>query len=160
VQRYENIYLSKYYSSIKELPMVNWIELHNTSDLSKLSRTGKICKRAISVYEKLRDEVIDTFGASPEYLKLHRAQIELELLQCELLHTGDRSLQFHIEMEERNVVLMLKPQEKQDIYQAFVWIKKQGINISEDQVSVFWFFKYMDFLVKELKPKPVANVRK
>jgi hypothetical protein len=138
--------------------MVNWIELHNTGDLTKLSKTGKICKRAIRVFDRLRDEVIDNFGASKDYLKLHRSLINLELMQCELLWTGDQSLVFHIEMEERAIQYALKPKEKEDIYQAFVWIKKQGININEDQVSVFWFLKYMEFLMKESKPK--QNVRK
>lgn len=138
--------------------MVNWIELHNTGDLTKLSKTGKICKRAITVFEKLRDEVIDTFGASNDYIKLHRSLIDLELMQCELLWTGDQSLVFHIEMEDRAIQQALKPKEKEDIYQAFVWIKKQGINIKEEEVSVFWFLKYMEFLVKESKPK--QNVRK
>lgn len=138
--------------------MVNWIELHNTSDLSKLSKNGKVCKRATTVFEKLRDEVIDTFGASKDYLKMQKSLVELELMQCELLWTGDQSLVFHIEMEERAIKQSLKPKEKEDIYQAFVWIKKQGINISEEQVTVFWFFKYMEFLMKEIKPKP--NVRK
>ncbi len=140
------------------MPAINWIELHDTGDLKLLSKTGKICKRAENVFDSLRDQIIDTFGASPEYLKLHRAKIELELLECEKLWTRDKTLQFHIDMAQRDIEGMLKiPVKKNDIYQAFVWIKKQGININEDQVTVFWFYKYMNFLMNEIKS---ANVRK
>ncbi len=156
--------MRKYYKSIKELPAINWIELHETEDFTKISKTGKICKRASQVFDKLRDEVIDTFGASPEYLKLHRAKIELELLKCEKLWTSDRSLQFHIDMQQREVDEMLnRPVKKTDVYQAFIWIKKQGININENEVTVFWFYKYLNFLIQEAKDSAKAqkaNVRK
>lgn len=157
---YDNYYLRKYYLTIHELPAVNWIELHKKNDLTKLSKTGKICKRAIEVLDKIRDEIIDEFGASKDFLKVHRAKIELELLRCEQLQTGDKTLNFHIQIEEKILNDLMKPftsASKNDMYEAMVWIKKNQISFNENEVSVFWFLKYMNHLITN---QPKENVRK
>lgn len=146
--------------SINELPAVNWIELHKKNDLTKLSKTGKICKRAIDVLDRIRDEIIDEFGASKEYLRVHRATIELELLRCEQLQTGDKTLNFHIQIEEKILNDLMKPftvVAKNDMYEAMVWIKKNGINFNEKDLTVFWFLKNMNYLINN---QPKANGRK
>jgi hypothetical protein len=139
--------------TIKDLPAINWIDLHNTGDYTKLSRTGKICKRVRIVFDKIRDEVIDTFGVSEEFLRIHRANINIELLECELLHTGDNTLKFHIQMEKKILSDFLKPLtgSKNDLFDAMVWIKKQQISFNENEVSTFWFLKYINHLVNQAK---------
>lgn len=129
-----------------------------------LSKTGKICKRAGIVFEKIKDQIIDEFGASEDFLRIHKANINLELLQCEMLQTGDKSLMFHIEMEEKTISDLLKPlinNSKNDFYDAMVWIKKQQISFDENKVSTFWFLKYMDNLMRQIKQSKIKdNVRK
>ena len=136
--------------------------MHESGDLKKLSRTGKICKRARIVFENIRDQIIDTFGASEEFLKIHRAQIELELLHCELLHTGDKTLNFHIQIEEKIIQDLLKPMtsSSNNLFDAMVWIKKQQIAFNENEVSTFWFLKYMNYLVKQAKIESKNHGRK
>lgn len=135
--------------------------MHQKNDISKLSRNGKICKRVRVVFEKIRDEIIDTFGASEEFLKLHRAHINLELLECELLHTGDKTLKFHIQMEEKIIADLMKPLSlKNDLYEAMVWIKKQQISFNENEVSTFWFLKYMTHLINQAKSDSKKHGRK
>lgn len=150
--------------TIKELPAINWIELNKTGDLRLLSKTGKICSKASIVFEKIRDQIIDEFGASEDFLRIHKANINLELLQCEMLQTGDKSLMFHIEMEEKTISDLLKPlinNSKNDFYDAMVWIKKQQISFDENKVSTFWFLKYMDNLMRQIKQSKIKdNVRK
>jgi hypothetical protein len=135
--------------------------MHQANDLTKLSRTGKICRRAYTVFEKIRDEVIDNFGVSPEYLRIHRANINLELLRCELIHTGDQTLKFHIQMEEKILQDLIKPAKnsKNDLFDAMVWIKKQQISFDENKVSTFWFLKYMNHLMNEAKEKNKPHKR-
>jgi transcription-repair coupling factor (superfamily II helicase) len=131
--------------------------MHYQNDLTKLSRTGRACKRARQVFEKIRDEIIDEFGVSEEFLRVHRANINIELLKCEMLHTGDKTLNFHIQMEEKILGDLLKPLvgSKNDLYDAMIWIKKQQISFNENEVSTFWFLKYMNHLIKNTpKPKP------
>ncbi len=40
---------------------------------------------------------------------------------------------------------------KNDLYDAMVWIKKQQIAFNENEVTTFWFLKYMDHLTKIAK---------
>lgn len=91
-------------------------------------------------------------------MRIHKAKIQLELLEIELVHSKDSSLKFFIEMEELAIQKLLKPETKTDMYQAFVWINKQGISIEENKVSTFWFFKYIEFLTKEAKSQNKNNV--
>jgi hypothetical protein len=128
--------------------------MHQKNDITKLSRTGKICKRARIVFESIRDQVIDEFGVSEDFLRAHRATINIELLKCQLMHTGDRTLNFHIQMEEKILQDFLKPLtgSKNDLYDAMVWVKKQQIAFDENKVSTFWFLKYMNHLMKTNKP--------
>jgi hypothetical protein len=139
---------------------MNWIEMHQNNDLSKLSRTGKICKRAKLVFEKIRDEIINEFGVSEEFLRVHRTTINIELLRCELLHTGDRTLNFHIQMEEKILEGFLKPLigSKNDLFEAMVWVKQQQISFDENSVTTFWFLKYMNHLMKQAKQEAKKNV--
>ncbi len=127
--------------------------MQQNSDFTKLSKSGKICKRARGVFENIRDEIVDTFGVSNEFLRIHRTTINIELLKCELLHTGDRTLNFHIQMEEKILQDFMKPftGNKNDLFDAMVWIKKQQISFNENEVSTFWFLKYMNHLVNQAK---------
>jgi hypothetical protein len=133
------------------LPAVRWIAMHNEGDLTQLSKTGKICKRARIVFEKIRDEVIDEFGVSNQFLKIHKSNIAIELMKCELLHTGDRTLIFHIQMEEKFIQDTMKSMGKTNLYDAMVWVKRQQISFDENKVTTFWFLKYMDHLAKLAK---------
>jgi hypothetical protein len=137
--------------SIRELPAINWITLHSNNDFTQLSKTGKICHRARLVFERIRDEVIDEFGVTSEFLSIHKANIRIELMKAELMQTGDRSLIFHIEIEEKLLADMLNPMKSVNLYDAMVWIKRQGISFEENKVSTFWFLKYMDHLMKQVR---------
>jgi hypothetical protein len=148
--------------TIKELPAVNWISLQTNSDFTQLSRTGKICKRARIVFEKIRDEIIDEFGPSSEFIAIHRASINLELMQSELMRTGDRSLIFFIQIEQKMISDMLAPMGRVNLYDAMIWIKRQQISFDENKVTTFWFLKYMDHLMKEASKnkKPIKDGRR
>lgn len=104
----------------------------------------------MSVLDNIRDEIIDEFGASKEFLRVHKSTIELELLKCEQLQTGDKTLNFHIQIEEKILNDLMKPfttEYKSDMYEMMVWIKKNQISFNENEVSVFWFLKYMNHLI-------------
>lgn len=133
------------------MPAIKWIELYESNDLIHLSKTGKICKRASLVLDKLQDEIIDSFGASKEFLAMHQSKIELELLLSEKARTKDESLQFDIDMAELEIQEQHRSgNKKADMYSAIAWIKKQGINIDENTMTVFWYYKYMEFLSKQI----------
>lgn len=158
-KRIEDMYLKKYYSSIKEMPVIKWISLYDTHDLSYISKTGNICKRAYGVFEKLQDEIIDNFGVSKEYLAYHNLKIELELLEAEKMRTDDRVIQFEIDVAEMELEkLNDTPIKKRDMYDTIVWMKQRGISFNEDTLTIFWYYKYLQFLANQSKQE--ASSRK
>lgn len=135
--------------------------MHQQDDLTQLSRTGKICKRVRIVFEKIRDEIIDTFGVSSEFLNIHQSNIKLELLRCEYMHTKDRTLIFEIQIEEKFLEDMLKPMKSINLFDAMIWIKKQQqVSFDENTITTFWFLKYMDYFMKQIKKQPKDHGRK
>lgn len=148
--------------------MMNWIKMHENNDITQCSRTGKVCYLADSVIESLRDEIIDAFGASDKFMLIHNARKDLELLECEMLHTGDKTLKIFIALKKKEIAEMLIGEEKkQDMYLAIVWLKRQGLNFDESNLTVFMYYKYVTVVSDDIrkqvsiqKMKKLSNGRK
>ncbi len=157
MQRYEKRSLSKYYQSIKELPALNFIEIYETQSLIPLSRTGKLCKRAPVVFDKISDELIDTFGVSDQFKRRQSLIVEHELMLSKLARTGDRSLLFEIQMTEKEIKDLSKDEEKSDLYRAMVWMNDQGLTFKENEITVFQYYKYLEYLSDKIKAETKPN---
>lgn len=161
MNRHEKRCLSKYYLSIEELPLLRWINLYKKHDLTQLSRTGKICKRVELVLQGLQDQIIDEFGASEDYIKVHNKKIKLELMYCEQVKTGNKSNQFFIDLLEDEIEELSKPKiSNEDIHDAVLHIEKyQGVKLSVKELTVFEWHKYMKFITGQMEAEK-ANQEK
>lgn len=144
------------------MPINNWIKMYDNNDLTQLSRTGKICKRAGLIFEQLQDEFIDTFGVSEDFIKLQRKRIELELLLCKQVQTGNMSDQFFIDFLQGEIDEMKKYKTaKNSIWDTVPWVEHEmgGMHIDTFKTMVFEYYNRVKFVIKktEAKAKPVTK---
>lgn len=149
---YENWKLSKYYKSIKVVPMLNWIELYESNDISQISKTGKVCSYAGKAYERLQDELIDTFGVNEDFLKIFNNKKRIELLYAHQMETGDRSNGWKIQMLELDNQELANKKTKMDLFESIIAIEKHmGFKINPKELTVFQFYKYSKTIANKLK---------
>lgn len=152
MNRYEKRCLDKYYLSIRDIPAVNWFKMYEDADYTQLSRTGKVCGRAQSVHEKLQDQLIDTFGVSEEFKKLHELRKKLEIKRAEYARTGNKLLLFNIDMIAYQIKELSKSdQKKTNLYHAIAWIKDNGITFDENTLTLFWYYTYLEYLSEKAR---------
>ena len=151
-QRYERYKLSKYYKGIRDCPMYNWVMLYEETDFSYLSKTGKICKRAASVYEKFQDQLIDTFGINEDLLKIIKNKIKIEILYAEQIETGDKSTGWKIEFLELDNLELQNKQTKTDFYQQTFEIQKHvPYQIDLKTITIFQYYTQKKIIANKVK---------
>jgi hypothetical protein len=154
---YEKRKLSKYYLSIREMPEVKWPKIYSTLSLEPLSKTGKLCRRAGKVYDKLSDEISDEFGVSENLKKILNNLIQIEALYEKMFRTGDRSRQAFIEvLEIKNEELQGKHQEV-DLDECLYYFEQEGIKRNADTITVYEFYKCYKHLEKKAKTAERIN---
>lgn len=148
---YERWRLSKYYQSIKEIPEYKWREIYATLSLLPLSKTGRLCKRAQTIYDKLSDEIIDTFGVSENLKKLLNNLIKIEEIHLQILKTGDKSKEVFIEiLEIKNQDLQGK-HEDISLLECLLHFEQEGIKRDEKTITVFDFYTCYEYLKQKQK---------
>jgi hypothetical protein len=149
---YENWRLSKYYNGIRETPMYNWVMLYEEKDFSYLSKSGKLCKRVANVYEKINDQLIDTFGINEDLLKVLNNKTRIEILYAEQVETGDRSNQIYIDILEIETAEMQSQQTKTDFYQQTFEIQKHvPYRIDLKAITMFEYYTQMKIIANKVK---------
>jgi len=152
LNKYEKRYLAKYYLSIRELPLSNWDEFCETSNPVFLSKTGKICKRVHKVFEKLQDELIDTFGISHDYRKILEIKIKIELLYTKVVIDGDRTRLIFIEKLEQQLEDLEATKPKQSLMQSILQVNQHfNFKIDPKTTTVFEFYNYVKFVSEKGK---------
>ena len=150
--KYENYQLSKYYLSIKTMPMYNWVTLFENKDISQISKTGKLCKRINKVCDKLQDEIIDTFGINEDFLQIIKNKIKIEILYADQIETGDRSTGWKIEFLELDNKELENKQTKTDFYtQLFLLQKHLPYQIDTKKMSIFDYYNTSQIVSNQLK---------
>ena len=66
----ENLYLTTYYNSIDNCPILIWDKITQTGDLKYLLKRGKVTDSAIKHYENINAQLIDNFGISDKYFDI------------------------------------------------------------------------------------------
>ena len=137
-------YLKGCYSSIYDLPFVNWIKLHEENNLKYLSKKLKENDYNVIVYENINDQIIDTFGASKEFLTKLKIKIDIEIMKAE-----NKPLMF-IEIKEDELKnIEEKKTDNLSFYDLIFQIEKQmNFKIDINKISVFEFYNYCKNLSK------------
>jgi len=144
----KRIRYKKYYSGIKEMPASKWLMMYEENDLKYLSKNGKICNLAAEVYQKMKDEIIDNFGANEDYLRMIRNNIQIQLMYCEQNKTGDKSTQAFIEILELENEKLKGEKATVDNYEIIIGIEK-SVPFDINTKSVYAFYKYANIISKQ-----------
>lgn len=132
--------------------MYNWISIYEENDLKHLSKNGKICKRVTGVYERLQDQLMDSFGVNEDYLKILRNKIKIELHYAEQIRTKNRSNQAFIDILEIQNEELQSKKSKGDIYESVIMIEQMmGFKFDVKKISVYDFYKYSQMLSNKIK---------
>lgn len=141
------------------MPMYRWINIFEYMDLSYISKTGKLCKRAESVYSKLQDELIDTFGISEDFLQILTNKIKIEGYYHDQILTGDMSNQPFIDMliidnEELDIET-----EKVDLYDIIMIIGEHypTVTVGPKTITMYEYHKYSNAITNKLKHQNNGN---
>ena len=126
------------------MPFVNWIKLHEENNLKYLSKKLKENDYNVIVYEKLNDQIIDTFGASKDFLTKLKIKIDIEIMKAE-----NKPLMF-IEIKEDELKnIEEKKTDNLSFYDLIFQIEKQmNFKIDINKISVFEFYNYCKNLSK------------
>jgi len=146
---------------MKDIPAFKWLNVYEENSLSNLSRTGKICRRAMSVYMKISGELIDRFGVSENYMRILHNRIRIEILWNEILRTGDRSKIAFIEALEVDNGELTSKFKKIDLFESVVKFEQQGIKRNTNEITAFELYAIQEALEKQYKEqlKAQSNVR-
>jgi len=126
------------------LPFVNWIKLHEENNLKFLSKKLKENDYNVIAYEKLNDEIIDTFGASKDFLTKLKIKIDIEIMKAE-----NKPLMFIEIKEEELKNIEEKKTDNLSFYDLIFQIEKQmNFKININKISVFEFYNYCKNLSK------------
>lgn len=151
MQKLNGLYLNKYYNSIREIPMYSWINIYEESNLKHISKTGKVCKRAESVYYKMIDELVDNFGVSEDYLRLQSNKVKIEFYYADQIQSGDYSNQVFIEILEIDNQELETQNTKSDLFDSVISIEKNmGFKMDYKTMTVYEFHKYGLFITNNV----------
>ena len=126
------------------MPFVNWIKLHEENNLKYLSKKLKENDYNVFAYENINDQIIDTFGASKEFLTKLKIKIDIEIMKAE-----KKPLMFIEIKEEELKNIEEKKTDNLSFYDLIFQIEKQmNFKIDINKISVFEFYNYCKNLSK------------
>lgn len=137
------------------MPMYRWINIFEYMELSFIlkSERNEMCHRAPNVYQKLQDELIDTFGISDDFLQILKNKIKIEQYYYDQIETGRTSNQILIEMLKIENKELETDKSKADLFEGIHVIGKFFPNVPVDPktISVYDFHNYSKVISNKLK---------
>ena len=154
LEKREKQSLSRYFLSIKELPVYNWWLLHEENDFKHLLRNpkAKLNNRCKKVSLTLQNECIDTFGLDNNYKEYLNKKIDIELLKIKISLTGDKSHQIFIDIMEIDLARLSSQEKEKDLNQNTIAIEKyMGFSLDTKKITVFQYYSYIKSIEKANK---------
>lgn len=147
----------KYYKSIDELPLINWIKC--TEGNVEFVRTQNPQNPAqvadFEAWELIYDDYIKRFGLSDLYKRLLEVQRKKALLECEYTLKRERFKLTLINLEEQKLnEMMNNAGEGMDIQTTLIHLSKWlGYHLDENNITTLFYFNTLKQYGKENKQK-------
>jgi hypothetical protein len=131
--------------------MWNWICFSENGEVQYLLKRGtKIDFAGQIAYQKLQDDMIDTFGISEDYTQILNAKIRIERMYAKMFASGDKSQQLLITIEEIELGKLEKAPTKTDLQETLYQIEKiQGVRYPSKEITVYDFYKLAKLVSKK-----------
>ncbi len=163
LKKYEKKYSDKCYTSVEDIPILNWWKFHETGDYSYVLKEKHVVEEIVKpILREKWDIVYDTyiarFGFAPELMAIHNQEKKIAKLKAQRMATGNRKLNTDIKVEEHILQEMRKmPQQKADFYEIKAVVEQaRGIALDAKVVTAAEFFTYLALL----KKTPTRNGRR
>ena len=132
------------------MPLDNWVNVFDDADYSKLSKTGKVCRFVNKAFERIEDDFIKIYGVNKEFLDLQRKKIEVELMRCQQVQTGDYSSQIFIDLaqDEIDKIIAKKSTGESKIRKMIPFVEHEmgGMRIDRKKTIVIDFYDMVNFI--------------
>ena len=155
-KRQESNSLAKYYSTISELPVWNWWQLHEKNDPTFLliDKKNKVCEFAKKAIEILQEDFINCFGIDPKYKEQLKLRCDIEIAWIQQAITGDKSSYLLIRQKEEKLKAMFSNEKEASYFTAVVALEKfLGRKIDVRKESTFDIYSYLNELKTWQKAK-------
>ena len=139
---------SKKYSSIDDLPMYNWKQIHDTNELKWLFIDNVKCentKELETIWASIYDEYLKEFGLSEEYKEILKIKRRIAMFQADYIEKEDRILLNYINIEKNALESMYGATTKGSSFRdSLVHLEKmQGIKINTKEITVADYYNYL-----------------
>jgi hypothetical protein len=135
-----------------DAPVFYWIKVHESGDLSwllvKRKKLNKsLLKILVSAWENVYDQFLKEFGFSDGFEAILRKKIEIALMKCELIMTGDRSLETFIEIALEELKDLQVTMGKGNCMEAKIAIERHfKFQINLMTTSIREFYSYLNHI--------------
>ena len=143
------------FTSLDELPVKLWFEIHKEGDYTKLVKvnialTEKYILELSAIWNKLYNEFITRFGLTDEFMADLRDEIKLANLQADLIITGERYLKTLIKIEqEKKRIMDLEVKEPIDLQTTLAQMSKYyGFKLSSRELTTGEYYSYINNILE------------
>tara|TARA_R110000751_G_scaffold102728_7_gene197773 strand:- start:2330 stop:2821 length:492 start_codon:yes stop_codon:yes gene_type:complete len=146
----------KFYKSIDELPLDNWIKCTG-GDIryvrKKVDEKEEISEQDMQIWQTFYDEYINKFGLSDLYKRLLEVQKKKALLECEYTIKRKKFKITLINLEEARLnEMMNNAGEGMDIPTTLIYLSKWlGYHLDEKKITTLYYFNTLKQYGKENK---------
>jgi len=153
-----NLGLHNCYTTIDDLPIKIWFEIHKTGNYTTLMKrdipfTDKIAFQLSEIWNNIYNEYITLFGLSDEFMADLRAEIKLANLQADYIITGQRYLKTLIKIEKEKIRLLgvdiTEPIELNSVLAKMS--KYYGFKLTARELTVSEYYSYINNAISDGK---------
>lgn len=134
--------------NINTLPLYNWLQYNNDSNLKWLSKYGFNTPLNTLAYQLIIDSIVDSQGASQLYIDILKSKIKIDKLKTKALNSQDKNETF-IQIEEIKLTDLLEQlnKEQNKLEPVLFYIETEmGFKINTKEITVLDFYNYIDFI--------------
>lgn len=148
--------LEKYWDSIDEMPLYNWIQCNKGDVIYIRKKVNKKDKKEESdeiMFKKLYDNYLDEFGLGKLHLRLLKVMKQKALLELDYVISGDNFKLTEIALEEQRVKDMIENNKQgMSTQQSLVYLSKWlGYHLDSKKISVREYFDIINEYGKQNK---------
>lgn len=141
--------LGKFYKSIKETPLYNWIQICEGKFEFILININDSNNTKESEYEQAWNDLYDDFlkerGLSRYNLNLYREMKQLAILECDYVITGDEFKLTQIEIQKEKIKMLNQNSNGISTEKSLIYLSKWlGYRLNWKEISVYEYYLMLE----------------